>query len=121
MRFGTTVFRLALCLGWTILLVVSVHAVKTMGMGAAGAVFVSDFAHPWRAQFNTDFSLYLLLAAAWMIFRARSWAIGLIWAVLAINLGALFTLAYLLVLSIQAKGDMRMVLLGRHARSDAPA
>ena len=56
-----------------------------------------------------------------MVYRARSWAVGLVWAVLAINLGALFTLAYLLVLSIQAKGDMRMVLLGRHARSNLPA
>ena len=121
MRFGTTVFRLALCLGWTILLVVSVHAVKAMGMSAAGAVFIGDFAHPWRAQFNTDFSLYLLLAAAWMVYRARSWAVGLVWAVLAINLGALFTLAYLLVLSFQAKGDMRIVLFGRHARYAATA
>ncbi len=93
MPIGTTIFRLALCLGWAMLLLVSVHAAKTMGMGAAGAVFVGDFVHPRRAQFNTDFSLYLLLAAAWMVYRGRSWAVGLVWAMLAINLGALFTLA----------------------------
>lgn len=119
MRFGTTVFRLLLCAGWVLLLFVSIHAVRAMGLGGAGAVFMGDFAHPWRAQFNTDFSLYLLLAGAWLIYRARSWGLGLVWAVLAINLGALFTLAYLLVVSIQAKGDMRQVLLGRQAKHAA--
>jgi hypothetical protein len=115
MRIGTTTFRLGLCIGWVVLFFFSVRAVSTMGLGAAGAVFVGDFAHPWRAQFNTDFSLYLLMAAAWMVYRARSPWVGLIWAVLAINLGGLFTLAYLLVASVQAKGDTRLVLLGRHA------
>lgn len=115
MRLGMNVFRLLLSVGWAALLLVSVRAVTTMGVGGAGGVFIGDFAHPWRAQFNTDFSLYLLLAAAWMVYRARSWVLGLVWAVLAINLGGLFTLAYLLVASIQAKGDMRKVLLGRHA------
>jgi hypothetical protein len=38
--------------------------------------------------------------------------VGVICGVFAINLGAVFTLAYLLVVSIQAKGDMRRLLLG---------
>jgi hypothetical protein len=114
-RVGLTVFRLLLCAGWAVLLVVSVQAVRHMGVGAAGSVFVADFAHPWRAQFNTDFSLHLLLVAAWMIYRSRFWVVGVICAVLAINLGGLFTLAFLLVASIQAKGDFRKVLLGARA------
>lgn len=119
MSMRTTLFRLLLCAGWAVLLLVSIRAVTAMGLGAESGVFIGDFAHPWRAQFNTDFSLHLLLAAAWMVYRARSWALGLVWAVLAINLGALFTLAYLLVVSIQARGDMRAVLLGRHAKINA--
>ena len=82
-------------------------------------MFIGDFAHPWRAQFNADFALHLLLVAAWWVYRARSWILGLVWAVLAINVGAVFTLAYLLVVSIQVKGDMRRLLLGRHAPVEA--
>lgn len=115
MHIGTTIFRLMLCVGWAALLFVSVQAVRRMGLAAAGGVFIGDFAQPWRAQFNTDFSLHLLLAAAWMVYRSRHWALGLVWAALAINLGGLFTLAYLLAASIQARGDMRLVLLGHRA------
>jgi hypothetical protein len=115
MRIGLTSFRLLICLGWAILLVVSVHAIQAMGLGAVGAVFVGDFAHPWRAQFNTDFTIHLLLVAAWMIYRSRSWMVGLICAILAINLGGVFTLAYLLVATFQAKGDFTKVLLGARA------
>ena len=120
MRIGLTVFRVLLCIGWAILLVVSVYAVRSMGLGAAGTVFMADFAHPWRAQFNTDFTLHLLLVASWMIYRAQSWVLGVICAVLAINLGGVFTLAYLLVASFQAKGDLRKLLLGARLTPSAP-
>jgi hypothetical protein len=50
-----------------------------------------------------------------MIYRSRSWVVGLICAILAINLGGVFTLVYLLVVSVQAQGDMRKVLLGVRA------
>jgi hypothetical protein len=115
MRIGLTAFRVLLGIGWLVLLVVSVHAVKAMGAGAAGTVFMGDFAHPWRAQFNTDFSLHLLLVAAWMTWRTRPWVVGLICGILAINLGGLFTLAYLLVASFRAKGDIGKILLGDRA------
>jgi hypothetical protein len=112
MRVGLNGFRLLLCIGWVILLVVSIHAVRSMGLGAAGSAFVGDFAQPWGAQFNTDFAIHLLLAAAWMIYRSRSWAVGLVCAILAINLGGVFTLAYLLVATFRARGDFTKVLLG---------
>lgn len=115
MRPGLFIFRLALCVGWAILFVISFQAVSRMGFGAAGDVFIGDFAHPWRAQFNGDLALHLLLVAAWMVYRSRSWIFGVICGLLAINLGGVFTLAYLLVVSLQARGDMRQVLLGRHA------
>jgi len=115
MRPGLVIFRVALCAGWAILFVISFQAVNRMGFGAAGDVFIGDFAHPWRAQFNGDFALHLLLVAAWMVYRSRSWIVGVICGLLAIMLGGLFTLAYLLVVSFQARGDLRQVLLGRHA------
>ena len=115
MGTGTIVFRLLLGVGWVVLMSVSVHAAQSLGLGAAGSAFFQGFAQPWTAQFNTDFSLHLLLVAAWMIYRSRSWVVGLICAILAINLGGLFTLAYLLVVSVQAQGDMRKVFLGVRA------
>jgi len=118
-RNGSTFFRLLLCVGWLVLLVVSVKAVSAMGVDAAGQTFFNDFSHPWRAQFNTDFGLHLLLVAAWMLWRSRSLVAGLLAGLLAIGLGGLFTLVFLLVVSTQEKGDLRKVLLGRHADSGA--
>ncbi|MDB5445716.1 MAG: hypothetical protein JWQ97_1033 [Phenylobacterium sp.] len=118
MRMGTNIFRVLLALGWALLIYVSVQAVRQMGFGAAGEVFLGDLGHPWRAQFNTDFGLHLLLVAAWMVYRSRPWFVGLICGLLAINLGGVFTLAYLLAVSIRAQGDMRKVLLGW--RAEAP-
>lgn len=112
MRAGVVLFRAALCVGWLALFWVTIGAARRMGVNAAGTVFFGDFAHPWRAQFNTDFSLHLLLVAAWMIYRSRSWFVGIVCALLAINLGGLFTLAYILVASIRTGGDVRALLLG---------
>ena len=120
MRFGLMGFRLLLCVGWVVLFVISVRAIRQMGAGAAGTIFIGDFAYPWRAQFNTDFTIHLLLAASWMVYRTKSLAIGLICAFLAINLGAVFTLAYLLIVSIRAKGDFAKVLLGDRYPADSP-
>ena len=55
-----------------------------------------------------------------MIYRSRSWVVGIICAILAINLGGVFTLAYLIVVSVQAKGDMRKVLLGARQIRESP-
>lgn len=121
MRIGTVAFRLALIAGWVFVLALSVRAVREMGFAAAGDVYFGDFAHPWRAQFNGDFGMHLLLVAAWMVYRTKGLLLGLLSAVLAINLGGFFTLAYLLVMSIRAKGDMRQVLLGARAGDPAVA
>jgi len=112
---GFAAFQALLALGWLVLIYVSVEAVRRLGLAAGGATFVADFAHPWRAQYDTDFSLHLLLAAAWMVYRSRPWYAGVVCALLAVNLGGAFTLAYLLVVSVRARGDMRKVLLGWRA------
>jgi hypothetical protein len=121
MRLGLVLFRLALVIAWLVIFWISFQAVSRMGFGPAGDVFIGDFAHPWRAQFNGDFAIHLLLVAAWMIYRSKSWIVGLVCAVLAINLGGVFTLAYLLVVSFQTDGDLRKLLLGQHAREPAAA
>ena len=114
MRNRTAAYSLGLGVAWLAIAVVTVRAYASGG-GDAGGAFMDQFRHPWSAQFSADLVAHALLAASWMIFRARSWALGLLWAVLAVALGSLFTLAYVLILFLQARGDVRTVLLGRHA------
>jgi hypothetical protein len=100
---------------WVALLLVTWRAVDGLGLGG-GTVFVSDLSHPWRAQFNVDFLLHLLLFALWVFWREQSKRIGIVCAVLCI-FGGLFTFPYLLVAALHARGDFRALLLGAHARS----
>ena len=86
--------------------------VRALG-SEGGMLFVADFAHPWRAQFNTDFSIHLLLFMTWVFWRETSKAIGTL-AALGCLMGGLFTLPYLLVAIWRAKGDVRALLLGAH-------
>ncbi len=104
-------FSVVAAVGWVVLLFVSVHAVSVMGANAAGAVFIGDFAHPWRAQFGTDFAIHLLLVAGWMIWRSRSWVVGIVCAVLAINPGALFALPFWVV-AMWRGGSLGAALVG---------
>ncbi len=105
--------RLFVLAGWVVLLAVTWRAAAELGF-AAGNVFFSDFSHPWRAQFDTDLSLHLLLFAVWVFWREHSKPLGLVCAVLC-ALGGLFTFPYLLVAMSRARGDARVVLLGAHA------
>ena len=91
---------------------VSFQAVYQSGW-SEGMVFVSDFSHPWRAQFNTDFSLHIILLALWVFWRSSNLAIGTLCG-LGCFMGGLFTFPYLLVTLILNKGDIRKLMLGRH-------
>jgi hypothetical protein len=99
---------------WLLLTGLTVHAVQTLG-SAGGAVFFSDFAHPWRAQFNTDFSIHLLLFILWVFWREPSKTVGLTFGMLCL-LGGLVTPLYLLMAIHRAAGDPKKFLLGAHAR-----
>lgn len=98
---------------WVVLLAVTWHAIAAMGFGG-GNLFFADFAHPWRAQFNTDFSFHVLFIAIWVFWRAQSKPLGLLFALLC-ALGGVFTFAYLAVAAYRARGDTRVLLLGAHA------
>jgi hypothetical protein len=107
---GLRLFVLAV---WVVLLVVTWRAAAELGL-AGGNVFVSDFSHPWRAQFNTDLSLHLLLFAVWVFWREHSKLLGLVCALLC-ALGGIFTFPYFLFAVYRARGDARVLLLGTHA------
>jgi hypothetical protein len=107
------VFQIFVLAMWVALLAITWRAVADLGL-AGGNVFVSDLSHPWRAQFNVDFLLHLILFAVWVFWRERSKPVGLVCAVLCF-LGGMFTFPYLLVAAFRARGDARALLLGARA------
>ena len=110
-------FQVFLVVIWVALLVVTWRAIPALGLGG-GNVFVLDLSHPWRAQFNVDFLLHLLLFAVWVFWREASKLVGLVCAVLCV-FGGMFTFPYLLVLALRSRGDFRAFLLGTHARKQS--
>jgi len=108
------VFRFVVGVLWVALMIVSVKAVQQLGFDGAN-IFIADFAQPWRAQFNTDFSAHLALIAVWTVYREPKLWVGIPCAVLCIMCGGAFSLAYILVATFRADGDARKLLLGKHA------
>jgi hypothetical protein len=109
-----TLFRIALFIVWVILIGVSVNAILQLGSDG-GNVFFTDFAHPWRAQFNTDLCAHLLLMGTWVIYREPNRVVGVVLGILCAVMGGAVSLPYILVATFRAKGDVRKLLLGRHA------
>ncbi len=69
----------------------------------------------WPGQFNLDFLFMLTLSATWVAWRHRFSPGGLALAFLAAVGGSAFLSAYLLVVSFQARGDARTLVLGAQA------
>ncbi len=97
---------------WISLVGITWRALHELGSDG-GMVFLSDFLQPWRAQFNTDFSIHLLLFAIWVFWREKSKALGAVFALLCL-MGGLFTLLYLLIAMHRAQGNVKSLLLGAH-------
>lgn len=64
----------------------------------------------WNAQFNLDFSCYLLFSGLWIMWREKfSWA-SLLLGIAASVLGIVFFAPYLFFLSFKEPGIKRMLL-----------
>jgi hypothetical protein len=105
--------RFVLVVAWMGLLALTLRATDLLG-SAASALFIIDFRHPWRATFNTDFSIHVLLLAWWVIWREKSRTAGILCA-LGCLFGGLFTLGYLFAATWRGRRDARGLLLGCHA------
>ncbi len=104
--------RIILLLVWCVLVYVTVLALSGSGLAAAGDIFASDLAAAgWRAQFNVDLLSHMLLLAVWVAWRRKFSLSGLMLGVLCI-MGGLYSLVYIVVLSIYHKGDVKALLLG---------
>lgn len=110
-----TILRAFLLVAWGIAAATMVWGITAMGMSAAGDVFLGDFFHPWRAQFNADFLAHLILMAAWIFYREPSPVARYVCAPAAIFLGGAFSFLYILVVASRVGGNPRALLLGRHS------
>ncbi len=66
----------------------------------------------WSGQFNLDFMFMLTLSALWVAWRHGFSMGGLALAFLAATLGSAFLSMYLVIVSLQVKGDVRALVLG---------
>jgi hypothetical protein len=108
-----TPFRILLAALWLILLGYTGVTIANHGLDFLSP-FLSDLAKfGWPGQFNLDFWCLLFLSSLWVAWRNGFSAGGNLLALVPLVGGAAFLLPYLLVLSVQTKGDMRAVLLGK--------
>lgn len=109
------ILKTLLAVLWIAVLVVTVQAIGSQGLNAAGDIFFADLTSgAWHAQFAADFAGHLLLIAIWVAWRHKFSIAGVIFSVLCVLGGGLFSFMYILVTCIQAKADMKKLLLGAH-------
>ena len=108
-------FRVMLAGLWMALVGYTAVVISMAGMNLL-PIFFGDMAKVgWPGQFNLDFMCFLALSALWTAWRGAFSAGSLLLAAVAFFGGAGFLLPYLFFLTVQAKGDMSRVLLGRHS------
>jgi len=105
--------RTYLIAAWLVLVIYTGLVISDHGLNLL-PIFFADMAKlGWPGQFNLDFMILLTLSALWTAWRNGFSPVGLGLAILAFFGGAGFLLPYLLVLSIQTKGNVRHMLTGR--------
>ena len=106
-------FRLLLVALWLVLAIYTGVVVSREGVNLL-QIFFGDIARVrWPGQFNLDFLCFLTLSALWTAWRHRFSPAGLALSGIAFFGGAGFLLPYLLVLTVQTRGDMTAVVLGQ--------
>lgn len=94
------------------LLTYTALAIESEGANFA-QVFISNISSfTWNGQFNLDFACYLMLSAIWIIWRGNNSTTSILSAIAAMVLGIVFFAPYLILLTIQAKGNIKTVLIG---------
>ena len=67
----------------------------------------------WPGQFNFDFMTFLGLSGIWVAWRHQFSVFGLFLGLVAIFGGMMFLGCYLLFISFQSGGNIRVVMLGK--------
>ena len=112
-------FRLLLVVLLLAVVLYTIPVIANHGLLSLLPTFFADMAKMgWAGQFNLDFMGFLTLAGLWTAWRNDFSALGLVLGVVAFFGGIPFLTTYLLFLSFQSGGDVKVMLLGdRRARS----
>ena len=112
-----TAFRILLVILLIAVVTYTIPVVIEEGLSSLLPTFFRDIlTMTWPGQFNSDFLGFLILSATWTAWRNQFSAPGLGLALVALFGGIPFLTTYLLYLSYQTNGDIRVMLLGE-ARS----
>ncbi|MDO8288356.1 MAG: hypothetical protein Q7T44_03980 [Parvibaculum sp.] len=77
-------------------------------------LFFGDIAAmTWAGQFNLDFLGFLILSGAWLAWRHHFSPLGLALFFAGIFGGIAFLAPYLFFVSLQSKGDIAEIMMGR--------
>ena len=77
-------------------------------------IFFSNIADlSWAGQFNFDFMTFLGLSGIWVAWRHQFSVFGLFLGLAAFFGGMMFLGCYLLIISFQSGGDIRVMMLGK--------
>ncbi|MEL6824297.1 MAG: hypothetical protein AAFP70_21280 [Calditrichota bacterium] len=85
------------------------------GLNILPLFFGEISAMTWQGQFNLDFLCFLILSAAWLMWRYQFSGKGIIFGILGLILGMSFLAPFLLVISYQTNGNMRKILMGEQS------
>ena len=105
--------RAYLIAAWLVLAIYTGLVISDHGLNLLPIFFADMAKFGWPGQFNLDFMILLTISALWTAWRNGISPAGLGLAIIAFFGGAGFLLPYLLLLSIQTKGNVRHMLTGR--------
>lgn len=109
-----TAFRVFLAAMLITVVVYTVIVIADFGLSPLLPVFFGDIATmTWPGQFNLDFFCMLLMSGFWVAWRHHFSPGGLVLGVLGLTGGAPFLTTYLIITSVQTKGDVAEMLLGK--------
>ena len=106
-------FRALLIILYIILAGYTLAVVAEHGINFMPVIFGQLGAVGWPGQITLDFLIYLTLSAIWIAWRHRFSAGGIAMAVLAFFGAALVFLVYLFWAILDARGELKVLLLGR--------
>lgn len=104
-----------------VIFAVSIAAAAGHGYNWPATFFPDLLALDWRAQFNTDLLLHLVLLGAWVAWREGGTGKGWLFGLLCVAWGGMFSFPYLLWAGCRAGGDPAGLLLGVHRARVTPA